>query len=820
MPFLKNIWSHIRNNGIGPATALHQYKSIHFANSLGFIAFAAYLLFAILLLLLLPHTDLLLPASAAAMLLSFILAAILMRKGLAVAARYILMTGIYAGICFYDHYLGQPAGVHVYYFIFSWQQEKGSLLLFTLLPAVLMVLSELLTHQHFQVLQLSEQSYTILNAFNFTLAFLLIAIYAIYIINANSSNESSLQQSGINLQTLIDNTDGSIWSIDQHYRIITANQVFKIDMLHHFGIRIEPGYDMQRHLSDPAFPELFRIHHQAVFGGQILYEEYSLNNEYYEIYGTPLRDVNGNMAGATFYVHNISRRKKGEQALAQSQLNLRTLIDNTQGSIWSIDQHYRIVALNQEYSDAIFNIFGVRISEGFDVRQLFAHPKYPADWQGQYAQLLRGESLFEEYVFGEKSFEIQGMPVRNPNGTVVGAALYARDITRRKQNERELIAAKEKAEEASRAKAQFLSNMSHELRTPLNGIIGITNLLLSEPHLPAQEQHLDILRYSGDHMLALINNILDFNKIEAGKIELEKTPFNLLALIEKQSIFFSMQAHQKGLQFETVADELLNREVLGDITCLRQVLANLLSNAIKFTETGKVSLQVSADKKIDDTHCLVRFDVRDTGIGIEPEKMSRIFESFTQADARTTRRYGGTGLGLTISQKLIELMGSSLQVESNHGQGSHFWFTLLFECNPEATRPAEEKSIGELDGFGNAQVLLAEDNLINMKVACRILEKWDMQVTGVVNGAEALQQVRSGKYDLLLIDLEMPVMDGLTAVAEIRKFNAAIPIIALTATPYENMRADLRSQGLNDFVQKPFRPEELHNKIYRLLKLS
>jgi PAS domain S-box-containing protein len=828
MLFVKKIWAAIRNNGITAATLPQLHKTIRFANSLGFIAFIAYLAFFGIMVISLPQLHPELIISNVGMTSGFALAALLMRRQLYKTARHILMLCIYAGICFYDHYLGQASGVHVYYFtflfaalnLFNWHTEKISLIFFTLLPAVLMAVTEALTHPRFQVLQLPDTVYTILNAFNFTLAFLLIAIYAVYIINANSNNENTLQQSGINLQVLIDNTDGSIWSIDESYRIITANQVFKIDMLHYFGIRIEPGYNMKPHLDDPAFPEMFRSQHRAVFNGQILYEEYSFAGEYYEIYGTPLRNMSGKLAGATFYVHNISKRKKGEQDLVQSQINLRTLIDNTQGSIWSINSNYQIVALNKEYSDAIFNIFGIRIYEGFSVRNLFAHPRYPAGWMNQYERTLAGESIFEEYHFDGSAYELHATPVRNVQGEVVGAALYARDITMRKQNEIELIRAKEKAEEASRTKAQFLSNMSHELRTPLNGIIGTVNVLLSEPYLPAQEQHFDILHYSGDHMLALINNILDFNKIEAGKIELEHAPFNLLAVAEKQAIFFSIQARQKGLQFETIADEILNREVLGDITCLRQILTNLLSNAIKFTESGSVTLKVTAEKQISDKQCLVRFEVSDTGIGIEHDKMSRIFDSFTQADARTTRRYGGTGLGLTISQKLIELMGSTMQVESHHGKGSRFWFDLVLECDANGLYEAEEKKLTDLDSFSNIQVLLAEDNLINMKVASRILEKWNMQVTEAMNGEEALQLVRSGKYDLVLMDIEMPVMDGLTAVTEIRKFNAGIPIIALTATPYEHMRTDLRSKGLNDFVQKPFRPEELHSKIYRLLKLS
>lgn len=388
------------------------------------------------------------------------------------------------------------------------------------------------------------------------------------------------------------------------------------------------------------------------------------------------------------------------------------------------------------------------------------------------------------------------------------------DITEIKAAEFEIIRAKEKAERATRVKSRFLSMISHELRTPLNGIIGTTELLLQEKYLDSQRPYMDVLRHSSEHMLRLINDILDFSKLEAGKMELEQAPFNLGAFLNKATApFIHEQGSKVPLWLEI--DPALNTEVCSDELRLNQILNNLLSNARKFTPEGHIILQASLESR-SDFQIMVRFAVRDTGIGIPPGKLNSIFERFTQADAETTRKFGGTGLGLAISRHLVERMGGSLNVISKPGSGSEFHFCLSFKLktsNPVTEQPVPSVAMTSLQGL---RIIIAEDNPVNMIVARRFLQKWDVDIIEAKNGRELVAHHSQSTVDLLLVDLDMPEMDGVQAVAEIRKKDAIIPVIAFTAAVYEDIDSDLRSKGFNDFVPKPFKPEALYAKIKEL----
>lgn len=387
------------------------------------------------------------------------------------------------------------------------------------------------------------------------------------------------------------------------------------------------------------------------------------------------------------------------------------------------------------------------------------------------------------------------------------------DITEIKVAEFEIIKAKEKAEKAAKVKARFLSNMSHELRTPLNAIIGTSNILLQEDYLCSQRESFDVLKHSSEHMLQLVNDILDLSKLEAGKMELEKIPFNLKDFMNRVTTPFQKSV-KPDIEVELIVSPDLDLEIISDETKLLQIMNNLLSNAVKFTNQGKIIVTARVEKN---THheITVYFGVEDTGIGIPHNKIRQIFDSFTQADTETTRKYGGTGLGLAICKYLVMKMGGEISVDSEPDKGSRFYFTATFNVNTQKAYVNEE-SLKKLNSLEGIRVLLAEDNPINMLVARRFLQKWKLTVDEAVNGLEALEQYNKHQYDLLLIDLEMPEMDGIEVAAYIRKTNQEIPIVAFTAAVYDNIQADLLTKGFTEFIPKPFRPEDLHKKILQL----
>ncbi len=380
------------------------------------------------------------------------------------------------------------------------------------------------------------------------------------------------------------------------------------------------------------------------------------------------------------------------------------------------------------------------------------------------------------------------------------------------EKERELRKAKVVAEGLVVAKSTFLSNLSHELRTPLNGIIGTSNLLLQEDFLYSQREYLNILKYSSEHMLLLINDILDYSKLEAEKIELEKKPVNFQVLLSKTEAQFSRQAKEKGLDFVLDHDQDIYSFVMADDTRFTQVLNNLLSNALKFTSRGRVTLSAKTTAVLSNS-ISIRFSVKDTGIGIPTDKQARIFESFTQADEKTTRKFGGTGLGLSISKKIVEAFGGNLLVESEQGVGSEFYFILSFLRSPFETKPEIENHETVFESLSGLKLLIAEDNTINMKVATSFLKKWEVTYTEAENGLIAVEHCRKQKFDLILLDLEMPEMDGYTALKEIRKMHPRVPAFAFTAAMFQDIDAHLQEKGFNDFIKKPFRPGDLYNKI-------
>lgn len=379
------------------------------------------------------------------------------------------------------------------------------------------------------------------------------------------------------------------------------------------------------------------------------------------------------------------------------------------------------------------------------------------------------------------------------------------------QTQQKLIVAREAAENALNAKSTFLSNMSHELRTPLNGIIGATNLLMHENLTLSQQRYFDVLQHSSDHMLKLVNDVLDLSKIEVGKVKIDKHVFNLKWVVERVCKNFEQQHSRSNIEFNYSIDEKLNQNIISDELRVIQVLNNLLSNAFKFTSAGAVSLHTHLQAQIGD-QWKVLFSVKDSGIGIKPEQLEKIFEAFTQADSSTTRKFGGTGLGLAISKQLVDILGGQLQVKSNEKIGSEFFFTI--HVTKDLSVPQKETlGINQKQSLKGVKILVAEDNQVNMLILRNFLNKWDAQHIETTNGQEALDQFEKNDFDIVLLDLEMPIMDGYSAVNAIKKINPNTPVLAFTAALYDDMANDLKNKGFDSHILKPFKPSDLYEKI-------
>ncbi len=384
----------------------------------------------------------------------------------------------------------------------------------------------------------------------------------------------------------------------------------------------------------------------------------------------------------------------------------------------------------------------------------------------------------------------------------------------------ELTRTKKEAIAATEAKALFLANMSHEIRTPMNGIVGMVDILKQTDLTPVQDEYLSIIESSGENLLTIINDILDYSKIEAGGIELEHIPFKLNFELNSVVNMLKIMADKKGLFLKLDIDEMTPDVLVGDPVRLKQIIINLVNNAIKFTEKGGVSISVEPQKLNGKNAVIIQFKISDTGIGISEEGKNRLFQSFSQVDKSTTRKFGGTGLGLAISKSLSEMMGGEIGVESVVGKGSTFWFTASFEMTSEEKfLESIQKNFYQNDSENSfvkhLYILLAEDNKINQKVASVILNKMGHTLDIVNNGKEALERFEQNIYDLIFMDIQMPEMDGMEATKLIREFEnrenrtKKIPIIAMTANTMEGDREKYLQIGMNDYVSKPFKSEEL-----------
>jgi len=513
------------------------------------------------------------------------------------------------------------------------------------------------------------------------------------------------------------------------------------------------------------------------------------------------------------------------QQLRDSEIRYRTLIEHADDLIYEIGKQGEFTFINSCGLDIIGYTWeemeGKYFTELLEPDRRREHKLFFFDQVRQ-----QRESSYVEFPVHTKDGRVLWLGQKTrmffEEDKLSYSVCIARNITPQKEAEQALKAAKEEAENASQAKALFLSNMSHEIRTPMNAVIGLTHILLQDSPREDQVENLEALQFSSKTLLSIINGILDFSKIDSGEISFENIEFNLSDLIQNIGQVLRIKCREKGLNIHVDYPKEVPVNVIGDPTRLTQILTNLIGNAIKFTHEGEITLALKQIKKASQS-VFIQFDVKDTGIGIPADKIDSIFQNFTQAATDTNRLYGGTGLGLAITKHLVEMQGGTIEVDSELGKGSSFRFTLelgTVEKTVQVAKPVvQEISTGWTQpSVKGLRILLVEDNLINQLVAKKFLHKWGVDLTIADNGQIALNTLRDHPdgFDLVLMDLQMPVMDGLQASKAIRKMNAPtskLPIIALTASAVMDIREEAMEAGMNDFLTKPFDPKVLKQKI-------
>jgi PAS domain S-box-containing protein len=601
----------------------------------------------------------------------------------------------------------------------------------------------------------------------------------------------------------------------------------------------------------PQHREIFLSNPQsrALGGGRELYGVRKDGSEFpVEISLNPLETPTGIHVLAS--VVDITERKAADDRLRQSEERFRAMIENVKDhAIFMLDPEGRVLTWNKGAE----RLRGYKSEEIVGKHYSCLFPIEDCE-SGKPEQLLRtalaeGQCEDEGWRLRKDGSQFWAnvviAAVRDQKGMLIGYSKVTGDLTRRRRIEEELLLAKEEAEAANHAKSAFLANISHEIRTPMTGIIGMAGLLSDTELSLEQREYCDIVRRSGESLLTVINEVLDFSKVESGKLELEIIDFDLRSAITDVTELFSKQAADGGLRLFSCIDDNIPTELQGDPGRLRQIVSNLVSNALKYTEEGEVIVRVAL---VDETqnYATLRFSVSDTGIGIPNDKIGKLFSSFTQIDASISRKYGGTGLGLAICKSLVELMGGAIGVDSEPQRGSTFWFTVRLLKQPEHNRETlsalanfnglrtlmsdasktdsvEQVGKGEFfadqDPFHRLRIMVADDNHINQKVIASLLNKMGHRADVVANGKEALEAFRLVPYDIILMDVQMPELDGFEVCRQIRALeqtkNRHTPIIAITAHARKADRVKCLAAGMDDYVSKPIRPKDLKDALAR-----
>ena len=538
-----------------------------------------------------------------------------------------------------------------------------------------------------------------------------------------------------------------------------------------------------------------------------------------QVTGTP-RWQDGKFFGSIVAVTDLTERKRFEDELKKSEAENRLLLDSIPDSIFLLDKEGNFLDYRTPNSSILYA--PAELFMGKNIHSIMPQDLVELTMNNLEMARQSGKMQVFEYQLPANG-EIKHFEARINLCEGGDFLALVRDVTERKRSDEMLWKAKEEAEAAAKAKSEFLANMSHEIRTPLNAVIGLTGLLLDTDLTHEQRNYLEIVRDSGDSLLSVINNILDFSKIDGGMMELEHSPFDLRRCIESTMDLMVTRAAEKGLVLKVVLDDQLPTMLVGDASRLRQVLANLLSNAVKFTDKGFVEVSVRGNAIPEGFE--LRFDVLDTGIGMPQDKLDRLFMPFSQIDSSITRRYGGTGLGLAISKRLVGMMGGRIWAKSNPGVGSTFTFTIkvklpcmqpvqheVKDLKPDIKPPIE----GHFQQALPLSILLAEDNAVNQMVLLQMLRKIGYQADLASNGFDVLAALDRQAYDVVLMDIQMPDMDGFEAT---RRILARFPkmkrprIIALTAHALNGDRERCLKAGMDGYLSKPVKIEDLQSAL-------
>ncbi|MDW7690511.1 PAS domain S-box protein [Flammeovirgaceae bacterium SG7u.111] len=538
-----------------------------------------------------------------------------------------------------------------------------------------------------------------------------------------------------------------------------------------------------------------------------------------QVNAAPYKDAEGNIIGTFALVSDITQRKLAEKALKKSEEKLSLIIDTALDAVIMINSKSVITQWNKQAE----LIFGWKEKEaiGSYIHELIMPKQYVSahsDGMNRYIKTGKAVVLNQRIEISairknKEEFPIELAITPIPFEDELHFSAFVRDITDRKKAEKDLLEAKQVAEDSAKAKELFLAKMSHEIRTPMNAILGLSEIMLKTKLSETQNKYLDAVRFSAKNLLVIINDILDFSKIEADKLNLEEIPFSIEEVIENIYQLVQHKAEEKGIVFNIYFNQLIQEIVLGDPVRLNQTLLNMVNNAIKFTEVGSVKLSCNLQQETP-THQYLLFQVEDTGEGIPEEKLEYIFDSFEQADVSISRKYGGTGLGLTISKQLIELMGGEINVKTSLKKGTIFSFVIPFKKTSQDILEIKSDDEFKNRDYKGFQILLVEDNRINRFFASTILEQKSFKVETAENGKIGIEMLEKGDFDIVLMDIQMPIMNGIEATQIIRnKLKMEVPIIALTANAYQKDLENYKKVGMNDYVVKPFEEHTLLEKI-------